>query len=66
MRKTGPDILYEPVLIKQTGQTGVIVDVDTDGETRPPVYFVEKDDPYKIGIFSEDCIWCRYDEVELL
>ena len=35
--------LYESVRIKATGVTGVVVAEDTDGGTKPPIYFVEKD-----------------------
>lgn len=50
--------LYERVIIKETGVTGVIVAEDTDGGTKPPICFVEKDDHFKTGVPNEDCVWC--------
>ena len=46
-------------------QTGVIVAIDTDNGTNPPIYFVEKDDKYKIGMPEKDCVWCNFDEIAL-
>lgn len=56
--------LYESVRIKGTDITGVIVAEDTDGGTKPPLYFIEKDDKYKIGVPDQDCIWCAAHEIE--
>lgn len=57
---------YTSVRIIKTAETGVIVAIDTDGGTKPPIYFVEKDDRYKIGLPDNDCIWCEPDEIEQL
>lgn len=54
--------LYESVKIVGTGQTGVIVAIDDDGETKPPIYFVEKDDKFKTG--NDDLIWLENNEIE--
>ena len=56
--------LYESVRIKATGVTGIIVAKDTDGDTKPPIFFVEKDDAFKTGKASEDCVWCDSEEIE--
>ena len=58
--------LYESVRVKNTKETGVVVAVDTDADTKPPIYFVEKDDKYKTGTPDDDCIWCLPDEIEVL
>ncbi|MCC8073064.1 MAG: hypothetical protein LIO62_02935 [Clostridiales bacterium] len=54
--------LYESVKIVGTGQTGVIVAIDDDGGTKPPIYFVEKDDKFKTG--NDDLIWLENNEIE--
>lgn len=56
--------LYENVRIKGTDVTGVVVAEDTDSGTRPPIYFVEKDEEYKTGEPDEDCVWCAVHELE--
>lgn len=58
--------LYSSVRIKATGVTGVVVAEDTDGCTKPPIYFVEKDDPFKKGDPNNDCVWCDPDEIEYI
>ena len=58
--------LYESVRIKGTVITGVIVAEDTDGGTKPPIYFVEKDDSFKTGEIESDCIWCEPEELEYI
>lgn len=50
--------LYEGVRIKGTSVTGVIVAVDTDGNTKPSIYFVEKDEIFKSGDPNADRVWC--------
>lgn len=55
--------LYSSVCIKATGVTGVIVAEDTDGGTKPPIYFVEKDERYKTGDPNNDCVWCEPEEM---
>lgn len=56
--------LYENVKIKGTDVTGVVVAEDTDGGTKPPLYFIEKDDKYKVGVPDKDCVWCAAQEIE--
>ena len=56
--------LYESVRIKETGVLGTIVAIDTDGGTKPPIYFIEKDDKYKN--WKNDLIWCEGKEIEKL
>lgn len=56
--------LYSNVRIKATGETGVVVAEDTDGGTKPPIYFVEKDAVFKNGDPNNDCVWCDPDEIE--
>ena len=58
--------LYESVRIKATGVTGVVVAEDTDGGTKPSIYFVEKDDAFKTGDWEADCIWCEPEEIEYI
>lgn len=58
--------LYESVRIKGTDITGVIVAEDTDGGTKPPLYFIEKDEKYKTGVPDQDCIWYAASEIEYL
>jgi hypothetical protein len=53
------------VRIKAGNIPGVIVAIDTDGGTKPPIYFVEKDDDYKDGLCDHDLIWCDSDEIEV-
>jgi hypothetical protein len=54
--------LYDSVRIKVGNIPGVIVAIDTDGGTKPPIYFVEKHDSYKDG--QTDLVWCDADELE--
>ena len=54
--------LYSSVKITGSNITGVIVAVDTDGGTKPPIYFVEKDDRFKTG--EDDLVWLEADEIE--
>lgn len=56
--------LYESVRIKGSGVTGVVVAEDTDGGTKPPIYFVEKDEKYKVGSPDKDCVWFSSHEIE--
>ena len=58
--------LYESVRIKATGIPGVVVAEDTDGGTKPPIYFVEIDDDYKTGVPDEDIVWCDPEEIEYI
>ena len=58
--------LYESVRIKATGVTGVVVAEDTDGGTKPPIYFVEKEEAFKTGDPNKDCVWCDPEEIEYL
>jgi hypothetical protein len=53
--------LYEIVIIKSQNIPGTIVSIDTDGGTKPPIYFVEKDDAYKNG--KNDLVWCEGEEI---
>lgn len=54
--------LYSSVKIKESGITGVIVAVDSDKGTKPPIYFVEKDDEFKTG--ENDLVWLEAREIE--
>ncbi len=53
--------LYEQVKIKFSDETGTVVAVDTDGGTKPPIYFVEKDDKFKNG--ENDLVWLEASEI---
>ncbi len=48
--------LYEKVKIIATDETGIVVAIDTDGGTKPPIYFVEKDGEFKTWT-SKDLAW---------
>ena len=56
--------LYTAVRVKDQGITGVIISVDTDGGTKPPVYLIEKDDKHKTG--KNDLVWVEPHEIELI
>ena len=55
---------YSSVRIKATGVTSIVVAEDTDGGTKPPIYFVEKDEPFKNGDPNNDFVWCEPEEIE--
>lgn len=54
---------YDNVTVKKSGKKGTIVYIDTDGGTKPPIYFVEIEQEEKTGNFKEDMIWCNGDEL---
>lgn len=54
---------YDKVKIKEIGKHGVIVCIDTDGGTKPPIYFVEIDQAEKTEHDEENMIWCEEDEL---
>ena len=56
--------LYESVKVKSENITGIIVAIDTDNGTKPPIYFVEKDDIYKTG--ESDLEWYESHELEII
>ena len=56
--------IYETVKIKSENVIVYIVSISTDSGTKPPLYFIEKDDKFKIGDFSKDLVWCSREEIE--
>lgn len=54
---------YDKVKIKKTGKKGTIVFIDTDGGTKPPIYFVEIDQEEKTGEGKEDMVWVETEEI---
>lgn len=55
---------YDKVRIKKTGKHGTIVYIDTDGGTKPPIYFVEIDQEEKTERDEENMIWCEEEELD--
>lgn len=55
---------YDKVKIKKTGKHGMIVSIDTDGGTKPPIYFVEIDRAEKTEHDEENMFWCEENELE--
>ena len=55
---------YDSVKIKKSGKHGVIVYIDTDGGTKPPIYLVEIDQKEKTEHEEENMIWCEENELD--
>ena len=55
---------YDKVKIKKTGKHGAIVYIDTDGGTKPPIYFVEINQEEKTECDEENMIWCEEEELD--
>lgn len=53
---------YTRVKIKGTEICGTIVAIDTDGDTKQPLYAIEKDDEYKKRD-GQDIVWHLEDDL---
>jgi len=55
--------LYDTVVIKSTGKNAVIIEIDDDKGTKPPIYLVELVDKPLGASVADVVFWCDYSEI---
>lgn len=55
--------LYDKVRVKSNQKIGFIVCIDTDGGTKPPIYYVELSESESDDL-NDVLVWYEEDEIE--